>query len=652
MRHVSIVVAKDQLPSLLSYAGSKKLFHLTEVQDSGAPEGLRRYDSIDLSAKASTVKNRIANLTTALKVGDALTEQLSAPVDNLDALATFLDDETRKLEHSLRAIDDSQGRVQTEREQASELARFLSGLENVGVSLDAIAGGGFVTSIAGEVSSETVPSVQRELDQITYGNLVFAITDTSEESETFLSIFPSVFQDDAKQAVSALGAKLGPPWTDLPTDPKKAKETIDLKLSEFESESKRLEESRNVLATEEGPRIKSLATLFEILDARTKAMGGSSATESTILLQAWVPERSVKAVAQGLAEACNGLASMYVEEETQNHSHDSPRPSSERIDNPPTSVNTPNWTRPLQGIIDNFGIPSYRETNPLPFMIITFPLIFGMMFGDIGGGLIFLGFGLYLLYLKKKNAKVGDISRLFVSGAELIIMLGIGTLIAGFVFGDFFGLESFTILGVRPVFSPVEGIFASPPQMGNLLLYMEFILLFGVAHYLSGLGISAYNKIRNGEYRHAILGPISWAIFYAAFIYAAILVVTSNFKFGILLNNPIVLAAVFIPLGLMGYGEGGLHVMEAFIGAGSNTLSYLRIWALNLADYSVKFAFFTSFGVGGAIAGNALVLTLEGLIVFVQTLRLHWVEWFGKFYEGTGHAFAPYQEPKSWIVSN
>jgi len=102
---------------------------------------------------------------------------------------------------------------------------------------------------------------------------------------------------------------------------------------------------------------------------------------------------------------------------------------------------------------------------------------------------------------------------------------------------------------------------------------------------------------------------------------------------------------------LMGYGEGGLHVMEAFIGAGSNTLSYLRIWALNLADFAVKFAF-ASFGIGGIIAGNALVMILEGLIVFVQTLRLHWVEWFSKFYEGTGHAFAPYQEPMSWIVPN
>ncbi len=178
---------------------------------------------------------------------------------------------------------------------------------------------------------------------------------------------------------------------------------------------------------------------------------------------------------------------------------------------------------------------------------------------------------------------------------------------------------------------------------------MEFVLFFGVAHYLSGLGISAYNKIRNHEYRHAFLGPISWIWFYSMFIYAAVLVVTSGFKFSVLLANPLILVLVFVPLGLMGYGEGGLHVMEAFIGAGSNTLSYLRIWALNLADFAVKFAF-ASFGIGGIIAGNALVMILEGLIVFVQTLRLHWVEWFSKFYEGTGHAFAPYQEPMSWIV--
>src|SRR5947199_8996642 len=274
MRHVSILVVKDQLPNLLLYARSKKLFHLTEVEDNGLPEGARRYQGLELLAKASTVKNRIASLTTALQTGESRIESLKAPVDNLEELANFLDDETLKLEHSVQQIDDEQGKIQTEKEQTSELSRFLSGLEKVGVSLDAIVGSGFLTSLAGEAITETIPSVQRELDLITYGNLIFAITNTAGKSQTFLAIFPSVFQDDAKQAVTALGAKPGPPWTGLPPDPNNAKEVIDSRLLDLEKVSKELDEKKAGLAKEKGPRIKSLATLSEILDLRTKALSG------------------------------------------------------------------------------------------------------------------------------------------------------------------------------------------------------------------------------------------------------------------------------------------------------------------------------------------------------------------------------------------
>ena len=99
-----------------------------------------------------------------------------------------------------------------------------------------------------------------------------------------------------------------------------------------------------------------------------------------------------------------------------------------------------------------------------------------------------------------------------------------------------------------------------------------------------------------------------------------------------------------------------MHAMELFIQSISNTFSYLRIWALNLADFYVKFAIFLALGgpgitplsLLGAALGNLLVMLLEALIVFVQDLRLHWVEWFGKFYEGTGFPFSPYHEPPTW----
>jgi V/A-type H+/Na+-transporting ATPase subunit I len=650
MQQVSIIVAKDQLPNLLGYAGSKKLFHLTEIDDQKIPEGARRYEALELQAKSSTIKNRLTTVTSALKLGEATPEKLDAPVNNVEALTSFLDEETGKLEHQVRQLEVTEGRLQTEKEQASELSRFISGLENVGVSLDEIAGRGFLTSLVGEASIDTIPSLQKELDQITQGDVIFAITNTSEETQTFLAIFPTSFIDNAKQATTALGAKIGPPWTGLPSDPKKAKEAIDVQLADLEKESKRVDEERAKLASEFGPRIKALAVLSEILEARTRALAGSSTTDATILFQAWIPASKSKEIAEEISKASGGLASMFAEEKATQTGHQTEESMPNKEHEPPTLVKAPGWTRPLQSIVDNFGIPSYSETNPTPFMILTFPLIYGLMFGDIGEGLLFLAFGFFLLYVKRKKIKVFEIGQIFVNGAELVIMLGIGATIFGFVFGDFFGFDP-PFPGYHAIFSPTAGAFDKIPNTTNLILYMEFVLFFGVAHYLSGLGISAYNKLRNREYRHALLGPIAWIWFYSAFIYAAVLVVISGFKFSVLLANPLIPILVFVPLGLMGYGEGGLHVMEAFIGAGSNTLSYLRIWALNLADFAVKFAF-ASFGIGGIIAGNALVMILEGLIVFVQTLRLHWVEWFSKFYEGTGHAFAPYQEPMSWIVPN
>src|SRR5256712_11462822 len=493
MQQVSIIVAKDQLTNLLGYAGSKKLFHLTEIEDDSIPEGAKRYEALELQAKSSTIRSRLTTLTTALKVSESTFENLDAPVNNIEAFTRFLDEETGKLERSVRQLEDAEGKLQTEKEQASELSRFLSGLENVGVSLDAIAGRGFLTSLVGEASTEQIPLLQKDLDQVTQGNLIFAITNTSEKNQTFLALFPAAFQDDAKQMTTALGAKLGPPWTGLPSDPKQAKEAIDLRVANLANESKNLEEKRARIAEEDGPRIKALAVLSEILEARTKAIAGSSSTESPVLFQAWIPKTQVKSVAEDVSKATSGLASIYAEE-TKSQLHHSAETASAKDTQPPTLVRTPGWTRPLQSIVDNFGIPSYSETNPTPFMILTFPLIYGLMFGDIGEGLLFLAFGFFLLYVKQKKIKVFEIGQIFVNGAELVIMLGIGATIFGFIFGDFFGFDP-PIPGYHAIFSPTAGAFDKIPNTTNLIQYMEFVLFFGVAHYLSGLGISVYIQI-------------------------------------------------------------------------------------------------------------------------------------------------------------
>gem|GEM_PF-1187806 len=655
MHQVSIIVAKDQMPNLLSYAGKEQVIHLVTVEDEKLPPGATPFEATSLLSRSATIRNRISALSTALQPIEGEPEKIEAPIHNIDELALFLDQETSKLEGSVHELEESQGKLLADKERTSELSRFLSGLEAVGMPLGAIGGSGFLVTLAGECARESTVSIQRDLDELTYDNLIFVITHSTERNQTFLAIFPRAFEDDAKQAATALGAKVEEPWQDLPPDPKEAKEFADARLAEIEDKRKKIDHQREILTKEYGPRIKTLGHLTEILESRSRAVSNSSTTESTFMLRGWVPEHRVQRLTEGASQACNGLVSVHVEKEQagQEVSHRESMENGLEAEDPlapPTLVSVPGWTTPLQSVIDNFGVPSYGETNPLVFMIFTFPVIYGLMFGDFGEGPIFLALGLFLLYLKRKKVKIFEIGQLFVNGAELIIMLGIGVTIFGLIFGDFFGFESQAVFGFRPFFNPNEGAFAATPDISHLLIYMSVILLFGVGHYLSGLVISAYNKLRNHEIRHAFYGPISWAWFYIIFIYLAAQVVIAGYKFGVLLRNPALLVLLFIPMGIMAVKEGPLHFFEVFISAGSNTLSYLRIWALNLADFAIKFAFFTSFGIVGAVAGNLLVMILEGLIVFVQTLRLHWVEWFSKFYEGSGSSFAPYREPTSWTV--
>ncbi len=590
MRQVSIIVAKDELPNLLSYAGREQMIHLMTIEDEQLPPGATPFEATSLLSKSATIRNRISALAAALEQVEVQPEKIEAPIHNIDELALFLDQETSKLEGSVRQLEESQGKLLADKERTSELSRFLSGLEAVGMPLGTIGGSGFLVTLAGECARESTVSIQRDLDELTS---------------------------------------------------KEAKKFTDSRLAEIEDVARKLDHQRELLTKEYGPRLKTLEYLTEILEARSRAISNSSTTESTYMLRGWVAEDSVQTLAEGAAQACNGLVSVHVEstQDENNLSHGGSLENgleTKEHQTPPTLVRVPGWSTPLQSVIDNFGIPSYHETNPLVFMILTFPLIYGLMFGDFGEGPLFLALGLFLLWLKQRKVKIFEIGQLFVNGAELIVMLGIGITIFGFLFGDFFGFESQAVFGFRPFFNPNEGAFAATPDISHLLIYMSVILLFGVGHYLSGLVISIYNKVRNHEIKHAIYGPISWAWFYVIFIYLAAQVVISGYKFGVLLQNPALLVLLFIPMGIMAVKEGPLHFFEVFISAGSNTLSYLRIWALNLADFAIKFAFFTSFGIAGAVAGNLLVMILEGLIVFVQTLRLHWVEWFSKFYEGSG----------------
>src|SRR3989454_4822601 len=467
MRRISIIIPRDQLHNLLSYAGRSEILHLVEVPVGDLPPGASKYDLAGVLTHSSAIKSKIAALNSVLGSADLPVENIDAPLESLDSLAAYLSSETAQLEQPVRQLEESAGKLQAERDRTSELSRFLSGLKNAGVPLSSLAEGSFLTTLAGEIPAESTESLREGLAEVTYGNMIFAVTSADEKTQTFLALFPSAFAEEAKQAGNALGAKLEASLAGLPADLDEAVKQVNYRLQEIEISAKKLEQDRETFVEEQGPRIKALGSLSELLDARTKAVAGSPTTEATVMLQAWVPVNRVEELGKGVAEVCQGEASVVVEQprssESQKYSESKTEEhsggSTDEAWKSPTLVNVPSWFKPLQSIINNFGIPNSNELNPLPFMIFSYPLIFGLMFGDFGQGPLFILFGLIFLRVKRKGGKIpgGDIGQLIVGSAELLILLGIGTTIFGFVFGDFFGFESAQIFGLQPIFSPTEG---------------------------------------------------------------------------------------------------------------------------------------------------------------------------------------------------
>jgi V/A-type H+/Na+-transporting ATPase subunit I len=338
-------------------------------------------------------------------------------------------------------------------------------------------------------------------------------------------------------------------------------------------------------------------------------------------LAGWVPAHAVAALRERLDAALAGTYDLSVRD---------PLPEERPL--VPTVPVKSRLLAPFALLVNQYGIPSYGEVDPTPLFALTFLLMFGSMFGDVGQGAVIA------LVAWKLRGKLG---RFWPFG----LMAGGSSVLFGFLYGSIFGYEHILpALWMNPLSDP--------------LLMLRLALIWGVFFIVVACLLAIYNRWAVGHWREALLGHHGAVnlVFYLALI-AGGTGLADGTGFGTLPAVLVVgsLAALAWHSWLHQQAPVGekilvvvIETLETLIGYVSNTLSFLRVAAFSLNHVALSIAVFTLADMMGAfghvvtvILGNVFVLVLEGGIVMIQVMRLQYYEGFSRYFSGEGHAFRP-----------
>lgn len=323
---------------------------------------------------------------------------------------------------------------------------------------------------------------------------------------------------------------------------------------------------------------------------------------------------------------------------------------------PPIKLKNNFFSKPYEFFIDMYGLPCYNEPDPTFFVSLSFTILFGIMFGDVGQGII-LSIAGYLMW-KFKRMDIG----------KILMPCGVSATLFGFVYGSVFGFEE----ALDPLYHAV-GMSGKPvPVLESATMLVVVAAGIGVFLVLFAMFFNVFSSFKRHDFGRAIFHPsgICGIVFYAALVSGMLCTL-----FGIpVMNIWYVLGLIVVPLILIYLGEplsklingdknwkpekwgeflvqSFFELFETLLSYVTNTMSYLRVGTFVLVHAGMMLVFFTLaelLGEPGSVAyiimvvfGNAFVMVLEATLVTIQVLRLEYYEMFSRFYIGDGRPFKP-----------
>jgi V/A-type H+/Na+-transporting ATPase subunit I len=418
---------------------------------------------------------------------------------------------------------------------------------------------------------------------------------------------------------------------------KEAQGKLEQKIEETRAKISRLNDQVKAITRQHSAEIGAIHSAIRVNKSLLEAKRYSVLTEKTALFSGWVPAADKEKVINAV-KSISGIS--YIE------SH---RPESIDIatEDVPVQFKHSPIVKPFEMLIEAYGIPRYGTIDPTIFVAISFLIMFGAMFGDIGHGAALI---LISLFLGRKSASEG-----LKHTKALLLYCGSSAVIFGLLYGSFFGIE-FKSVWIKPI--------------ENIMEVFKISIYLGIGMISLGILINIVNSLRDRNYIKALFdkagligGVIYWAgiglvskMFVSKAVIPAYYSIVILGGVMILFLYPLVDCIVKKKYGhlMESFMESLVGILEVFMGYLANTVSFIRVAAFALAHTGLFIAIFdlakivhTDGNVGNSLSwavlilGNIVAVALEGLVVAIQSVRLNYYEFFSKFFMAGKSVYKP-----------
>lgn len=652
MRLVELMSLKQDVANVIEHLGKKGVFQFQQTKNSSSNSNTanQKYENIDKKFFDELDSSRVF-----LKLDDLNEDEI------LENRACDADrDEAGKLLANVSSLKERYEQITENNKKISDAYREASAFSNLQVSFDQLEHLSFLSMRIGKLPATNIGQLKEAL-----GSSVI-IVPLGENSSSILA----ATSKKGRFAMDTELKKAGFVELNVPKDfkgvPENALEGLRLSLEQNNKQIDDINEEIKNFADTHKDLLFKLLKKFSIASQITDVQNSLESTSLVYRLTGWIPASESQQFMKEIDELTEGRTAIreYLPSEVSSVIN-----GQEKV---PVKLKHGPLIKSFERMIFSYGSPLYRSIDPTPFVAVFFTILFGIMFGDCGQGLVFLIIGILMAL---KVIKVGGWNKF----APVFMSIGVSSSIMGLITGEFFATEKL----LEPFALWVTGLFGTPhapivkmmPSSDPNSIKVIFGI-FGVTIALGfvinsiGLVVNLINKIRQKKWGSAFFGKTGLAglLFFWYVVFFGI-------RLGFFSGSPMMFDWIFIGITLFfasfgepferlldgerpvlenGFGSmvigGVVELIEVISTYLSSSISFVRVGAFALAHAVLGFIIHLMANmvgpVGGIlvyIVGNAIVIVLEGMIVAIQVIRLQYYEFFSKFFGETGTEFKPFK---------